>query len=84
MSAAGLSEADQKELQSFLDTEQAKARVQNSVHNFTELCWDKCITSSIGARFGRGEEACLSNCVERFLDSSLYIVKQLEQQRHAQ
>ena len=36
-SAAGLSEADQKELQSFLDTEQAKARVQNSVHNFTEV-----------------------------------------------
>ncbi len=36
-SAAGLSEADQKELQSFLDTEQAKARVQKSVSDFTEV-----------------------------------------------
>ena len=73
MSTTNLSEADQKELQGFLETEQAKARVQQSVHKFTDMCWDKCITS-IGARFGRGEEACLSNCVERFLDSSLFIV----------
>ncbi|PWN90066.1 putative TIM8-translocase of the mitochondrial inner membrane [Acaromyces ingoldii] len=80
--ASGLGESDQKELQSFLDAEQAKARVQSSIHNFTDMCWDKCVTSSIGSRFGRGEEACLANCVERFLDSSLYIVKRLEEQRH--
>ncbi|PWN37034.1 putative TIM8-translocase of the mitochondrial inner membrane [Meira miltonrushii] len=79
--ASGLSETDQKELQSFIETEQAKARVQSSIHNFTDLCWDKCITGSIGSRFGRGEEACLSNCVARFLDSSMLIVKKLEEQR---
>ncbi|WFD36039.1 Mitochondrial import inner membrane translocase subunit tim8 [Malassezia cuniculi] len=79
--SANLSEADQKELNSFLDAEQAKARVQSSVHAFTERCWDQCMTGSIGARFGRGEEACLSNCVERFLDTSLFIVKKLESQR---
>ncbi|PWN51988.1 putative TIM8-translocase of the mitochondrial inner membrane [Violaceomyces palustris] len=78
---SGLGEADQKELQAFLDAEQAKARVQSSIHTFTDRCWDQCITSSIGARFGRGEEACLSNCVERFLDTSLFIVKKLEEQR---
>ncbi|WFD31356.1 non-specific serine/threonine protein kinase [Malassezia sp. CBS 17886] len=63
--SANLSEADQKELSTFLETEQSKARVQSGVHVFTERCWDQCITSSIGARFGRGEEACLANCVER-------------------
>ena len=63
--SANLSETDQKELNSFLDAEQAKARVQSSVHAFTERCWDQCMTGSIGARSGRGEEACLSNCVER-------------------
>lgn len=35
--ASGLSEADQKELQSFIETEQAKARVQSSIHNFTDV-----------------------------------------------
>ncbi|KAG0658412.1 hypothetical protein C6P46_005775 [Rhodotorula mucilaginosa] len=34
-----------------------------------------------GARFSRGEEACLSNCVDRFLDSSLFIVKSLEERK---
>lgn len=60
-----LTEADQKELNAFLDSEQSKARMQTTVHAFTERCWDQCMTGSIGARFGRGEEACLSNCVER-------------------
>ncbi|WFD23680.1 Mitochondrial import inner membrane translocase subunit tim8 [Malassezia equina] len=76
-----LTEADQKELNAFLDSEQSKARMQTTVHAFTERCWDQCMTGSIGARFGRGEEACLSNCVERFLDTSLFIVKKLESQR---
>ncbi|WFD37695.1 Mitochondrial import inner membrane translocase subunit tim8 [Malassezia japonica] len=79
--SANLTEADQKEMNAFLDAEQSKARVQSTVHAFTERCWDQCVTSSIGTRFGRGEEACLSNCVERFLDTSLFIVKKLESQR---
>jgi len=37
MSSQGLNEADQKELQTFLDGEQAKARVQSSVHTFTDV-----------------------------------------------
>ncbi|EDP43219.1 hypothetical protein MGL_2229 [Malassezia globosa CBS 7966] len=73
-----LTDEDQKELSTFLDAEQAKARVQSTVHAFTERCWDQCVKSSIGSHFGRGEEACLSNCVERFLDTSLFIVCVIE------
>lgn len=62
-----LSEEDQKEINAFLDSEQSKARVQATVHTFTERCWDQCVKSSIGTHFGRGEEACLSNCVERYV-----------------
>ncbi|WFD02765.1 Mitochondrial import inner membrane translocase subunit tim8 [Malassezia obtusa] len=79
--SANLSDADQKELNSFLDAEQSKARIQSTVHAFTERCWDQCVKSSISTSFGRGEEACLANCVERFLDTSLFIVKKLESQR---
>ena len=33
----------QKELQAFLEREQAQARVQQSIHTFTSMCWDKCV-----------------------------------------
>lgn len=33
----------QKELQTFLEREQAQARVQQSIHTFTSMCWDKCV-----------------------------------------
>jgi mitochondrial import inner membrane translocase subunit tim8 len=73
--SANLSDADQKEIAAFLDTEQAKARVQATVHAFTERCWDQCMTSSIGARFNRGEEACLSNCVERCVSAGVTLTQ---------
>ncbi|KAH9081827.1 Tim10/DDP family zinc finger-domain-containing protein [Lactarius deliciosus] len=57
------------------------ARVQQSIHTFTSMCWDKCITSTPSTRFSRGEESCLTNCVERFLDTSLFMVKRIESQR---
>ncbi|KAI8347334.1 Tim10/DDP family zinc finger-domain-containing protein [Blakeslea trispora] len=81
MSQTKLSEVDQRELGQFLQAEQAKARVQQTVHSMTDDCWDKCI-SKINNKLDRTEEACLSNCVERFLDTSMFIVKRLEQLRN--
>ncbi|KNE60135.1 hypothetical protein AMAG_05558 [Allomyces macrogynus ATCC 38327] len=79
--APALDPASQAELQKFLEQENSKARIQSQIHTFTQLCWDKCI-SSIGNRLSNNEEACLTNCVERFLDTSIYIVKRLESQQH--
>ncbi|TIA89802.1 hypothetical protein E3P99_01899 [Wallemia hederae] len=91
-----MDEATQRELNTFVEQEQAKAKLQSSTHTFTEMCWNKwvdweyweyladcsrCITGSIGSRFSRAEETCLVNCVDRFLDTSLHIVKALDQQR---
>jgi import inner membrane translocase subunit TIM8 len=39
------------------------------------------VTGSISTRFSSGEAYCLQNCVDRFLDTSLFIVKKLEEQR---
>ena len=39
------------------------------------------MTGGISTKFSRGEASCLENCVDRFLDSSLYIVKQIEAQK---
>lgn len=37
----------------------------------------RCITGSSFGRFSGKEEQCLSSCVERFLDTSLFIVKRI-------
>ncbi|KAI0036677.1 Tim10/DDP family zinc finger protein, partial [Vararia minispora EC-137] len=73
--------AFQKEMEQFLLREQTKARMQASIHQHTSMCWDKCITGAPSARLSRSEENCLANCVERFLDTSLFMVKKLEEQR---
>nr|KIR45457.1 mitochondrial import inner membrane translocase subunit TIM8 [Cryptococcus bacillisporus CA1280] len=76
-----LDEASKKELESFLEQEQAKAKLQASIHELTNTCWNTCITGSISSKFSKSEAQCLENCVDRFLDSSLYIVRQIEAQK---
>ncbi|KAJ7102196.1 Tim10/DDP family zinc finger-domain-containing protein [Mycena belliarum] len=76
-------EATQRELAGFLEKQQAEARLNSAIHNFTGICWDKCVTGTPSTRFSRSEESCLSNCVERFLDTSLFMVRKIEEQRAA-
>ncbi|KAJ7169610.1 Tim10/DDP family zinc finger-domain-containing protein [Mycena filopes] len=76
-------EATQKELATFLEKQQAEARLHQSIHNFTGICWKKCVTGTPSTKFSRSEESCLSNCVERFLDTSLFMVRKIEEQRAA-
>ncbi|KAL7417506.1 Tim10/DDP family zinc finger-domain-containing protein [Mrakia frigida] len=84
VSGLGFDEATQKELTTFLENEQAKAKLQQSIHTFTSMCWDKCMTGTISSRFARNEESCLVNCTDRFLDTSLLIVNTIEKQRSQQ
>jgi mitochondrial import inner membrane translocase subunit TIM8 len=43
----------------------------------------RCVTGTPSTRFSRSEESCLSNCVDRFLDSSLKLVQLIQEQRNA-
>lgn len=53
-----------------------------AVHNLTDVCFKKCVTANISsARLERQEESCGRNCVERFLDANLSVVKHLESLR---
>ncbi|WVO15483.1 mitochondrial import inner membrane translocase subunit TIM8 [Cryptococcus depauperatus] len=76
-----LDEASKRELETFLEQEQSKAKLQASIHELTNTCWNTCVTGGISSKFSKSEAACLENCVDRFLDSSLYIVKQIEAQK---
>lgn len=76
-SPGGGSEVD-PELQRFVEIETQKARFQANVHQFTDLCWDKCLPDKMLNRMDSKTEQCLNNCVGRFLDTTEFIVRKLE------
>ncbi|KAF8559271.1 hypothetical protein OG21DRAFT_1387711, partial [Imleria badia] len=71
----------QKEIQSALVQGQRQAQAHSQLLTFTSMCWDKCITGTPGTRFARGEEACIANCIERFVDTSEYLLGQIQRQQ---
>lgn len=49
------------------------------VHHLADNCWKKCITGKISAgRLESSEEACAANCVERWMDTNMSVLKHLE------
>ncbi|KAH8235556.1 hypothetical protein KR032_002479 [Drosophila birchii] len=63
-----------KELQEFLLIEKQKQQVNAQIHQFNEVCWEKCIGKP-GNKLDSATEKCLSNCVDRFIDTSLLITQ---------
>lgn len=43
------------------------------------MCWDKCVEKPASKLDGR-TEACLKNCVDRFIDVSFFITNRFIQQ----
>merc|ERR1711915_436228 len=70
--------AEATELQRMIAVEQQKAQFQAQVHNFTDVCWDKCVDSP-GSKLDYRTETCLVSCVERFIDTTLTITNRFTQ-----
>eukprot|EP00850_Spirogloea_muscicola_P019774 SM000199S05401 [mRNA] locus=s199:9651:10171:- [translate_table: standard] len=66
------------ELQQFLEQEKQKAMLNELVAKLTDVCWDKCISGAPGSKFSSGEASCLSNCAQRFLETSSIILRRFE------
>ncbi|KAK3890793.1 hypothetical protein Pcinc_005291 [Petrolisthes cinctipes] len=75
---SGGSSGKDQELQSFLVMEQQKAQMQSMIHKMNDLCWETCVGTP-GSRLDSRTETCISNCVERFIDSSLFITNRFAQ-----
>ncbi|KAF3925053.1 hypothetical protein AA313_de0206470 [Arthrobotrys entomopaga] len=77
-----LSPNDKKELQQFITNEAQKAKIQSTVHYLTDMCWKRCITSKISSgNMDSYERPCMENCVDRYIDSQMTVLKHLEQLR---
>jgi len=80
-----LTPGDQRELQVFIQTETQKSNIQKNVHELADICFKKCVTGSISSgKLAGKEESCMSNCVNRFMDSNLAMLKHLELLRASQ
>lgn len=48
------------------------------IHEFNEICWDKCIDTPSN-KLDSKSETCLTNCVDRFIDTSLLVTNRFAQ-----
>lgn len=56
--------------------------LQTAIHSLTDTCFRKCITSKISSgKLDRYEEPCMQNCVDRFMDANMTVLRHLEQMR---
>ncbi|XP_003491271.1 mitochondrial import inner membrane translocase subunit Tim8 [Bombus impatiens] len=68
----------ESELQEFFMAEKQKAQIQAQIHEFNDICWEKCVDKP-GVKLDSRTETCLSNCVDRFIDVSLLITNRFAQ-----
>ncbi|KAK3602790.1 hypothetical protein CHS0354_026340 [Potamilus streckersoni] len=66
-------------MKQFIEAETQKQRFHALVQNLSNKCWDSCIDRP-ASKLDSKTESCLLNCVNRFIDSSNYIVRRLDKQ----
>lgn len=71
---------DDPHLQRFIEAETEKQRFNQLIHTLTSDCWDTCLSGTPGQKLDRRTETCIVNCVDRFLDTSNYVVNRLEKE----
>ncbi|KAJ5927997.1 mitochondrial import inner membrane translocase subunit Tim8 [Penicillium verhagenii] len=76
-----LNEADKKELSQFLANESQKANIQQTIHVLADVCFKKCITTHNSNALSNTEEVCAQNCVGRWMDTQISVLKHLENMR---
>merc|ERR1712111_110677 len=67
------------DFQTNLATAQQSAQMMNQVHHLNETCWDICMTGSFSSSLSGREETCLTNCVDRFVDTTIQIANRFAQ-----
>ncbi|KYO35701.1 mitochondrial import inner membrane translocase subunit Tim8 B [Alligator mississippiensis] len=66
------------ELRELVAAEQKRAQFTAQVHDFMEVCWDKCVDKP-GSKLDHRTESCLASCVDRFIDTTLSITQRFSQ-----
>lgn len=62
----------------FFEALAQKQQYQILVHNLTDICWDLCCDFKPSVKLEGKVKTCLNNCVDRFVDTTVYIVNRME------
>ena len=53
-----------------------------AIHELNSMCFKKCITGKItSGSLDRNEEPCMKNCVDRYMDANMTVIRHLEKMR---
>ncbi|KAK6168539.1 hypothetical protein SNE40_021051 [Patella caerulea] len=66
------------EMKEFIQMESQRAQLQAQVHKLTDICWEQCMDKPRDKLDSR-TETCMTNCVDRFIDTSLQIATRFQQ-----
>jgi import inner membrane translocase subunit TIM8 len=68
------------EVQQWQEQQMQMAQFQQLISKFSEVCWDKCMTDTPpGASLSSNQNTCLTNCVNRYYDTNLFVTTRLQQ-----
>merc|ERR1711923_370493 len=65
------------EVAQFIQAEQQRAELQAQAHKLADVCWEQCVDRPKDKLDSR-TETCVSNCVERFIDTSLTVAQRFQ------
>ncbi|XP_034250059.1 mitochondrial import inner membrane translocase subunit Tim8 B-like [Thrips palmi] len=71
-------DTNKEKLQEELQQLTALSELQAQVVEFTDVCWDKCMGTP-GAKLDAKTQTCMQNCVERFLDVTMFVTNRFAQ-----
>ena len=53
-----------------------------AIHALNSTCFNKCITGRISqGALDRNEEPCMKNCVDRYMDANMLVLRHLDKMR---
>ncbi|KAF9036423.1 hypothetical protein BDZ89DRAFT_946497 [Hymenopellis radicata] len=70
-----------REMETFLAREQANAKLQHTIQTLTTTCI--CVTSTPSNKFSSAEASCLTATLERFMDTSMFLIKSLSEKQRS-
>jgi import inner membrane translocase subunit TIM8 len=74
-----MSSSDRDKMMNFLQDQTKSSLINSQALNSTELCFSKCKISTRTGTLTTYEENCAKNCVERFMESTLFVMQTLNQ-----
>lgn len=63
------------DLARFIAEQEQASRMKKIAEKLTNDCWDLCVTNPNVSRLDTKTEGCLVNCVDRFIDTSSYVMQ---------